>query len=144
MSTTTAAGLVKQRLLSRVEQCCEQLQRLAESLPETLAELAAAEELVRKGVLEVGRQLLQGWGEVADAGVDTPECGHCQEPMRKRLRQGAAGNDSGRLAGQSGTLSLRVLQGRMLSTRRAFAVPGACGELALGEGHRPAWRAVAV
>lgn len=84
MSTTTAAGLVKQRLLSRVEQCCEQLQRLAESLPETLAELAAAEELVRKGVLEVGRQLLQGWGEVADARVDTPECGHCQEPMRNK------------------------------------------------------------
>ena len=84
MSTTSAADLVKQRLLSKLERCHHHLRQLAESLPQTLAELADAEQLVRQGVLEIGRELLQGWSEAANAQVDTPECEDCQEPMRHK------------------------------------------------------------
>lgn len=84
MSTTTATDLVKQRLWDKVERCCQQLHQLAEGLPETLLELADAEQLVRKGMLEIGKDLLQGWSEIADAHVDTPECEACQEPMRHK------------------------------------------------------------
>ena len=84
MSTSTAVDLVKQHLRDRVEHCCQRLQQLAESLPATLIELEAAEQLVRQGVLEVGRELLQSWSEVADAKAITPQCEACQEPMRHK------------------------------------------------------------
>ncbi len=84
MSTTTATDFVKQRLCDKAERCCQRLRQLAESLPQTLVELADAEQVVRKGMLEIGKDLLQGWSEVADAQVDTPECNDCQEPMRHK------------------------------------------------------------
>jgi hypothetical protein len=84
MSTTSAVSLVKQQLRDKLEHCCQRLHQLAESLPETLIELGTAEQLVRDGVLEIGRELLQFWSEVADAKAATPECEACQEPMRHK------------------------------------------------------------
>jgi len=101
MSTTASVNRVKQLLLDRVERCCEQLRQLAEVLPETLVELAAAEQLVRQGVLEIGRELLQGWSEAADARVATPDCQDCAEPMRHK------GYVVGPLATMLGALRIR-------------------------------------
>jgi len=53
-------------------------------LPDTLVELAQAEQCVRVGMLEIGRELLQSWSAVADPQVATPECEHCQESMRHK------------------------------------------------------------
>jgi len=84
MSTTTSSGLVKQQLLLAVEVSRQQLAALAESLPDSLDGLADAEQLVRQGVLEVGRSLLQAWSESADCQTATPECEQCQEAMRHK------------------------------------------------------------
>ena len=101
MSTTAAVDRVKQELLERVERCCGRLRQLAASLPETLAELAAAEQLVRSGMLEIGRELLQGWSDAADGRVETPECEACADPMRHK------GYVEGPLATTLGTLRIR-------------------------------------
>jgi hypothetical protein len=84
MSTTTAVGIVKQCLLDKVEHCCQQMRQLAERLPNALVELADAEQLIRQGMLAVGRELLQGWSEAADAHVAAPHCEECQEAMRHK------------------------------------------------------------
>jgi len=84
MSTTTADSFVKQSLVLKLDRLAEQLRGLAESLPDDLDDLAAAEQQIREGVLEIGRQLLQSWSDVADAQAATPECDACEEPMRHK------------------------------------------------------------
>ena len=84
MSTTTADSFVKQCLVLKLDRLAEQLRGLAESLPDDLDDLAAAEQQIREGVLEIGRQLLQSWSDVADAQAATPECDACEEPMRHK------------------------------------------------------------
>lgn len=84
MSTTIAASSVKDSLLAALEQHQAKLRELAESLPESLDDLAVAEELVRRGVLQLGRELLQSWSEVARGQVAAPQCEECQERMRHK------------------------------------------------------------
>lgn len=84
MSTTDVAGSVKQTLVAKLEQCQEKLRALAASLPETLNDLELAEHLVRSGVLEIGRELLQAWSGVADAQAARPVCQQCDERTRHK------------------------------------------------------------
>lgn len=84
MSTVISAASVKQRLASVLEACCERMKALAANLPEQLDDLAAAEEAVRVGMLEIGRDLLQGWSNAADSRVAPPQCQACQEAMRHK------------------------------------------------------------
>jgi hypothetical protein len=101
MSTTDVAGLVKQALVAKLEQCQEKLRALAASLPETLIDLELAEHLVRGGVLEIGRELLQAWSEVADAQAARPDCQQCDERTRHK------GYVSGPLVTTLGTIDVR-------------------------------------
>src|SRR5262245_42091291 len=84
MSTVVSAASVKQRLVSVLEACCQKMQALATSLPEQLDDLAQAEEAVRSGMLEIGRELLQGWSNAADSRTSAPQCAACQEAMRHK------------------------------------------------------------
>jgi hypothetical protein len=84
MSTTISAAIVKEALREKLQRCHRQLEELVVSLPESLDELAVAERLVREGVLEMGRELLQGWSEAADARSEAPQCEACQEIMRHK------------------------------------------------------------
>ena len=77
MSTVALQEFVKQALL-------EKLESLAASLPQSLDDLAAAEQVVRSGVLELGRELLQQWSAVATAQVSAPVCEACEEAMRHK------------------------------------------------------------
>jgi hypothetical protein len=106
MSTTISSGLVKQRLQLAVENGRRQLEALAEALPECLAELACAEEMIRQEVLKIGRDLLQHWSESADCQTPTPECEHCQEAMRHK------GYVPGSLVTTLGNLTLRRVRHR--------------------------------
>jgi hypothetical protein len=84
MSTTVCSATVKQRLGETLEQAQQCLATLMESLPGSLDELARVEELLREGVLRIGRDLLQGWSEAANPQVATPACSECQEMMRHK------------------------------------------------------------
>jgi hypothetical protein len=84
MSTSVSSQLVKQRLCLALDRCRQQLETLAESLPESLVDLASAEEAIRGGMLRIGGELLQSWSEVADRRASPPECAHCQETMRHK------------------------------------------------------------
>jgi len=84
MSTTEVVPAVKQRILARLEQCHEKLRRLAASLPDSLNGLEEAERLVRAGVLEIGRELLQSWSDVAEARSERPECEDCRQATRHK------------------------------------------------------------
>jgi Transposase len=84
MSTSVSSQVVKQRLSLALEQCRQQLETLAESLPESLVDLASAEESIRRGMLRIGGELLQSWSEVADCRTSPPQCAHCQERMRHK------------------------------------------------------------
>lgn len=84
MSTAISTASVKQRWASVLEACCERMKTLAASLPEQLDDLATAEEAVRVGMLEIGRDLLQGWSDAADAKAAVPQCEACQEAMRHK------------------------------------------------------------
>lgn len=77
MSTVALQEFVKQALL-------EKLEALAASLPQSLEDLAAAEQIVRAGVLTLGRELLQQWSAVATAQASAPECTACEEAMRHK------------------------------------------------------------
>lgn len=81
MSTTSGGSGVKQRLLNLVERHQAALRSLAESLPDSLDDLAQVEVLIRTGVLQLGRDLLQSWSEVAEARVEAPAC---EERMRHK------------------------------------------------------------
>jgi hypothetical protein len=104
MSTTGSAAIVKEALMEKLERCRQQLEDLVVSLPESLDDLAIAEQLVRQGILEIGRELLQGWSEAADARVEAPQCEACQELMRHK------GYVQGQLVTTLG--NLRVRRGR--------------------------------
>jgi hypothetical protein len=101
MSTTPSFAFVKQALISKLEECQRRLAQLAASLPDSLADWSTAEELIRAGVLEIGRELLQGWSDAADAHATPPSCGDCQEVMRHK------GYISGPLVTTLGTLRVR-------------------------------------
>src|SRR5690606_9486256 len=77
MITVALQQFVKQALL-------EKLEALAASLPPSLEDLASAEQIVRAGVLKLGRELLQEWSAVATAQASTPECAACEEAMRHK------------------------------------------------------------
>jgi hypothetical protein len=66
------------------EQHHAQLRELIESLPESLDDLAAVEELVRRRVLQLGRAILQSWSEAAQAQAKAPQCPECAERMRHK------------------------------------------------------------
>lgn len=84
MSTTSGVSLVKQRLLDSVERHQAALRSLVESLPDSLDDLAQVEATIRTGVLQLGRDLLQSWSEVAEARVEAPTCTECEERMRHK------------------------------------------------------------
>jgi len=84
MNTTSAASLVKQSLLAAIERHQAELRELMGSLPDSLDDLAQVEETIRRGVLKLGRDLLQSWSEAADARTEPPECQECQERMRHK------------------------------------------------------------
>jgi len=84
MSTTSAVSSVKQQLLNLFEQHQASLRSLMESLPDSLDDLAQVEELIRVSVLQLGRDLLQSWSEVADARSEAPTCAACEERMRHK------------------------------------------------------------
>lgn len=84
MSTQGSGSSVKQLLLEQLASCQQQLRELAEALPETLDDLASAEQQIRETVLQIGRELLQLWSEVADARVSAPDCEACQKRMRHK------------------------------------------------------------
>jgi hypothetical protein len=90
MSTTVCSKLVKQRLLLAVENGRQQLEALAIALPDSLADLARAEELIRQEVLKIGRGLLQGWSEAADRQASTPECEHCRKRCATKVTCGTS------------------------------------------------------
>src|SRR5579859_6723352 len=77
MSTVATQSLVKRELIQKLEQ-------LVDSLPDALTDLAKAEQLVRRGVLELGRELLQSWSETTSAQAAAPECATCQEVTRHK------------------------------------------------------------
>jgi hypothetical protein len=101
MSTTDVAGSVKQRWIAKLERCQEKLRALAASLPDALDDLELAEQLVRSGMLEIGRDLLQAWSEEADAHAARPDCQECAEPTRHK------GYVSGPLVTTLGTIAVR-------------------------------------
>ena len=84
MSTTSVGSAVKQQLLDLVERHQAALRSLAESLPDALDDLSQVEERIRTGVLQLGRDLLQSWSEVAEARVEPPTCEVCEERMRHK------------------------------------------------------------
>jgi hypothetical protein len=84
MSTTSSGCSVKESLLALVERHQAQLRELIQSLPESLDDLAAAEELVRRGVLQLGRAILQSWSETAQAQTEAPQCAECADGMRHK------------------------------------------------------------
>lgn len=84
MSTTPSVSAVKQSLLALVERHQAQLRELMESLPDSLDDLALVEVTIRRGLLKLGRDLLQSWSAVADSHTPTPECPACQERMRHK------------------------------------------------------------
>ena len=106
MSTQGSASAVKQLLLEQLSSCQQQLQELAEALPESLDELASAEQQIRETMLRIGRELLQLWSEVADARVSVPDCETCQHRMRHK------GYVCGSLATTLGNLRVRRVRFR--------------------------------
>ena len=84
MSTTSSHTHVKQELQATVLQCQKLLQELAAQLPDSLEDEAAAERQVRQGVLQIGRLLLQGWCQAADARTEAPACPRCQARLRHK------------------------------------------------------------
>jgi len=101
MSTTDVTKSVKQSLVVKIERCQEKLRALAEALPEVLNDLEQAEQLVRSGMLQIGRDLLQAWSEEADAKAARPDCEQCGEPTRHK------GYVSGPLVTTLGTIEVR-------------------------------------
>ena len=71
-------------MLALAEHHQAQLRRLVESLPDSLDDLAVVEETIRRGMLQLGRELLQSWSEVAEAQTAAPECAACSERMRHK------------------------------------------------------------
>lgn len=84
MSTTLCSATVKQCLGKTLEQAQQCLATLVNALPGSLDELARAEELLREGMLRIGRDLLQGWSEAANPRAAMPDCSECQEMMRHK------------------------------------------------------------
>ena len=74
MSTSQEGLVVKQDLNSPRRDVVEELKELLGALPASLAELERAEEMIREGVLKLGRRMLQEWGERADSGSQRPCC----------------------------------------------------------------------
>jgi len=84
MSTSQEGLVVKQDLNSPRRDVVEELKELLGALPASLAELERAEEMIREGVLKLGRRMLQEWGERADSGSQRPCCEKCQQEMRHK------------------------------------------------------------
>jgi hypothetical protein len=84
MSTTDVVATVKQALLAKLELCQAKLRMLAASLPDSLNSLEEAERLVRAGVLEMGRDLLQSWSDMAEARIERPACEDCGQATRHK------------------------------------------------------------
>lgn len=84
MSTAQEGLVVKQDLNSPRRDVVEELKELLGALPASLAELERAEEMIREGVLKLGRRMLQEWGERADSGSQRPCCEKCQQGMRHK------------------------------------------------------------
>jgi len=113
MSTTGTAVSVKQVFVEKLESFQQQLLQLAESLPESLEELACAEQTIRQGMLKIGQQLLQLWSEAADAKILIPECKKCGRRMRhKGYVRGSLATTLGnrRTSKSRGKLFYRLLQ----------------------------------
>lgn len=84
MSTTDVVAQVKQALLAKVEHCQEKLRALAASLPDSLDGLEQAERLLRAGLVEIGRELLQGWSDAAQSRAKRPSCEKCRQSTRHK------------------------------------------------------------
>ena len=84
MSTSQEASQVKQESIQRKKEVAEELQELLGILPESLEDFERAEEMIREGVLRIGRRMLEEWGERATAGTQCPCCSKCGEALRHK------------------------------------------------------------
>ena len=84
MSTAQEELVVKQELNSHSRDVVEELKELLGSLPRSLEEFERAEEMIREGVLKLGRRMLQEWGERVEGSSQRPCCPKCEQEMRHK------------------------------------------------------------
>lgn len=84
MSTAQEDWAVKQERNSQDQDVFEELKELIGTLPNSLEQFERAEELVREGVLKLGRRVLQEWSEREGAGPERPSCQKCEQEMRHK------------------------------------------------------------
>lgn len=84
MSTAQEDLVVKQEVNLKRRDVFEELKELLGTLPKSLEEFERAEELIREGVLKLGRRMLQEWGERAEVGRQRPGCQKCEQEMRHK------------------------------------------------------------
>jgi len=85
MSSTKNDSRVKQQIKNNLQdEIMPALMQLVDQLPDDLAELSDAEQMIRQACLRIAGMILQAWTEKAVHKIEVPRCPTCEKKMRHR------------------------------------------------------------